>query len=101
MSQTVTKPPPCIERKHSEEVHAYSVFEYARAMRRGRGLGPRALAFWEVVWTETAPELQDLTLDWVKTRKGHVRISDWDLYNEQMRQWIGLDPKPENASWIF
>lgn len=77
------------------------IFEYARAMRKGRRLSPRARAFWEVVWTEGAPEIQDLTLDWVETREGHFRISDWDLYDEQMRQWIGLDPKHENARWIF
>lgn len=101
---SLTRPEPCIERRHpwTDEVIRFSVFEYDAAMRRGRSLShSKARAFHGVIWTEAAPEVQELTLEWQETREGSFRISDWDLYDTQMRQLIGLEPKPDTAFLIF
>lgn len=99
-----TRPETCIERRRrfSGELVCLSVFEYAASMEMGRRLShSKARAFHEVIWTEAAPEVQELTLEWQETREGSFRISDWDRYDTQMRQLIGLEPKPDNARLVF
>lgn len=92
-------PEPCIERRgFTDKIERYSVFEYVAEMRRGRIFSnSKARAFHGVIWTEAAPKVAELTVEWQKTRQGEFRISDWDLYDTQMRQLIGLEPKPEGA----
>ena len=98
------EPEPCIERKSRflEVVYRYSVFEYDRAMSKGRSLShSKARAFHGVIWTEAAPEVQELTLEWQSSREGGFRISDWEIYDNQMKQLIGLEPLPDEARWAF
>ena len=104
MSEDECKPHQCIERRlPGGSPLFYSVFKYEADMRKGKGLRHgKARAFHGVVWTEAAPEIQELTLVWQKTKKGEVRICDQDLYKAQMRQLIGLDPLPADhyLTWV-
>jgi len=44
-----------------------------------------------VIWTEGAPPVEKLTLDWQQTEEGsRFRICDWDVYDAQMRELLGL-----------
>lgn len=99
MSEDERKPHQCIERRNlGGGRQFYSVFQYAADMRKGKGLRHgKARAFHGVVWTEVAPEVQELRVDWQKTSEGELRICDWDLYEVQMRQLIGLDPRPADS----
>jgi hypothetical protein len=69
----------------------YSVSEYEEALRRGRTLSSSgARAFHEVGWTEDAPTVASLTTEWNKTSRGYFRIRDWDVYDAQMRELLGI-----------
>ena len=98
-----SKPSPCIERhaRFGGQVHQYSVFEYVESMRSGSSLtSSKARAFHRVIWTEAAPEVHELTIEGEQTKEGLFRVSDRALYDEQMRQLLGIEPRPENVGWI-
>jgi hypothetical protein len=83
----------CIERRGlMDDAHYYSVAEYRQGLRAGRMLSSsKARAFHRVIWTEGAPAVEKLTLDWQKTSEGsRFRICDWDVYDAQMREFLGL-----------
>lgn len=93
----------CIERVESVERRTrrelaeatsryfYSVQEYEDARRRARSLSnPRALAFHGVGWAEFIPRVEQLTTEWERLEFGYVRICDWDVYDAQMRELIGI-----------
>ena len=75
-------------------VHYYSVAEYREGLRTGNTLGSsKARAFHGVIWTEGAPAVEKLTLSWQETEEGsRFRICDWDVYDAQMREFLGLVP---------
>jgi len=43
-----------------------------------------------VSWTEGAPRAPKLKTNWQKTSRGRFRICDWDVYDAQMRELLGL-----------
>ena len=48
-------------------------------------------AFHGVIWTEGAPAVEKLSLDWQETSEGsRFRICDWDVCDAQMRELLGL-----------
>jgi hypothetical protein len=69
----------------------FSVIEYEEGHRWAQRLSnPRARAFHDVSWTEGAPRAPKLKTDWQKTSRGRFRICDWDVYDAQMRELLGL-----------
>jgi hypothetical protein len=83
----------CIERRDLlDGAHYYSVAEYQEGLRAGRMLSSSiARSFHGVIWTEGASPVEKLTLDWQKTEEGsRFRICDWDVYDAQMRELLGL-----------
>jgi hypothetical protein len=42
-------------------------------------------------WTEGAPKVEELTIEWQETKEGKFRICVWGIYDSQMRRLIGLD----------
>jgi hypothetical protein len=82
----------CIERRFSDSIYYYSVAEYREGQRAGSGLSSsKARAFHGLIWTEGAPAVEKLTLDWQETAEGsRFRICDWDVYDAQMRELVGL-----------
>jgi hypothetical protein len=83
----------CIERRSIiDSAHFYSVQEYEEGLAQGKSLSSsRARSFHEVIWTEGAPKVEELTIEWQETKEGKFRIRDWDVYDSQMRRLIGLD----------
>jgi hypothetical protein len=83
----------CIERRgFMDTSYFYSVSEYEEDMGWARCLSsPRARSFHEVIWTEGAPTVEELSTDWLKTPEGKFRICDRGVYDAQMRVLIGLD----------
>jgi hypothetical protein len=82
----------CIERRVSDSIYYYSVAEFRAGQRAGRRLSSsKARAFHGVIWTEGAPAVEKLTLDWQESEEGsRFRICDWDVYDAQMRELLGL-----------
>jgi hypothetical protein len=83
----------CIERRDLlDGAYYYSVAEYREGLRAGSRLSSsKARAFHGVIWTEGAPAVEKLTLDWQETEEGsRFRICGWDVYDAQMRELLGL-----------
>ena len=99
MSEDEQKSDHCIERRSILDTpHFYSVVEYDADMERAARLSSsKARGFHGVIWTEGAPEVQELTVEWRATKEGRFRICDSELYDAQMRQFLGLDPRPEDT----
>ena len=94
-------PHQCIEfhNRFSRTTKYFSVDRYARRMAFARHLrGPKAISFFEVRWTQGAPRVEELTTDWQETGEGWFRICDWETYNSQMRQMIGLEERTDD--WV-
>ena len=83
---------PCIEvRGHMGNVRRFSVAEYERALAKARTCAyPKALSFFELMWTVDAPAVHALSCDWQKPRSDEFRIGDWEAYSAQMDRLLGL-----------
>ncbi len=84
---------PCVEvRGLLGHVRHFSVTEYERALAKARTCAyPKALSFFELIWTVGAPAVQGLTCDWQEIPRGdELRISDWETYCVQMDRLLGL-----------
>jgi hypothetical protein len=82
----------CIELDRGLGSRFFSVAEYEKGKVRALHLSsPKARSFHEVIWTEGAPAVEDLSIAWLKTRAGKFRICARDVYDAQMRVMIGLD----------
>ncbi len=82
----------CIEWETSlGDSYYLSVSEYEHGHRWAKMLrSPRARAFHDVSWAEGAPRTPSLKTDWQETDRGRFRICDWDVYDAQMRELLGL-----------
>lgn len=81
----------CIERR-VDASSFYSVSEYEDAMGWAQRLSnSKAKSFHGVIWTEGAPAVEELSVDWQEAPRGRFRICDWAAYDAQMRVLIGLD----------
>ena len=78
----VSRISPRIEvRGHMGNVRRFSVTEYEAALRKARTCAyPKALSFFELMWTLDAPAVHALTCDGQKPRGDEFRIGDWETY---------------------
>ena len=83
---------PCIEvRSRMGNVRHFSVTEYEEALRKaGTCAYPKALAFFELMWTVDAPAVEELSCEWQKPRSDEFRIGDWEVCTAQMDRLLGL-----------
>ena len=44
------------------------------------------------------PKVEELTTEGYRVNFGRIRIFDWELYDAQMREMIGLGPRPDG--WL-
>ena len=72
-------------------VRRFSVDEYESALAKARTCGyPKALSFFELMWTVDAPAIHELTCDWQTPRRDEFRIGDWETCTAQMDRLLGL-----------
>jgi len=83
---------PCIEvRSLLGNVRRFSVTEYEAALQKARTCAyPKALSFFELMWTVGAPAVHELTCEWQKPRCDEFRIGEWETYAAQMDRLLGL-----------
>jgi hypothetical protein len=69
-----------------------SVPEYEAALRLSRSLSnDKAKTFHGGRWADGAPRVESLKLEWQQIPEyGRIRICDWDIYDKQMRELIGV-----------
>ena len=83
---------PCIEIEylpmHTKE--AFTVAYYDSRLRFSRCIAYHALPFHEITWTLGAPPVERLTTEWQEGDRARFRISDPEVYDQQMRQLVGL-----------
>jgi hypothetical protein len=87
----------CIEHKpFVGDRHFYSVAEYEEGRRAAEAFsGTDVREFIVIAWALGAPPPERLTVDWQPERKppdlrDQFRICDWDAYDAQMRELLGL-----------
>ena len=85
---------PCIEvvELWGEAPRKVSVREYEATVKRARGLGPRARDREDIDWAAFAPAVEKLTLEYQQPgfHLPRFRICEWDAYDAQMRELLGL-----------
>jgi hypothetical protein len=84
---------PCIEvLAPGEGVRRVSVREYEATAQRAGGLAPYARDHEGIGWAAFAPPVQKLNLEYQQPgfNLPRFRIYDWDLYDTQMRELLGL-----------
>ncbi len=69
--------------------------EYEAGLSKARHLSsPRARSFHGVGWTEDAPPVEALTVDWQKPGCEKFRINDREAYDQQMHQLLVWSEAP-------
>lgn len=103
MTNASEMPERCIERHgFTGQIERHSVFEHGAEMRGAEASATRRhVRLPRGDLDRGRSKVEELTAEWQKTRQGEFRISDWDFYDTQMRQLIGLEPTPEGAGLDF